>query len=80
MADFKNPGDGEAVAAGCALFIVAIAAYMFFTGWLIMLSVGIVHGIFGWPDFTISYWEGVALTIPLMVLKGIFASARNTNS
>ena len=63
----------EVIAGGCLAILVIAVLSLFFTGWLIMLSVGIVHGIFNWPDGTVSYWQGVALAVPFMLISSLFS-------
>ena len=50
--------------------VLAVAILLGISGWIVMVVFGSVASIFGWQ--TISYTEGIVLSIGLTVLGGFF--------
>lgn len=61
---------GGVFAAG----LIIIAGLWFLYAWAVMISMGILHSLFGWP--VTSYWESMALMVPLSVF-GAFLKVSN---
>lgn len=56
-----------------------VAATLAFSGWVLMLAIGVVHSIFAWP-ITVSFIDGVLLAWVIGVVGSIFNGTRYAGS